>query len=254
MQSLIRQSGIEAVGEIPWGAHFCQFYGSQADLTETLVPYFEAGLRAGESCLWAAGDKLAAQKAEALMTDAVPEFKKFISTGQMEIVSTADWYTPGGVFNGDNVLQAWIDKEAASRSKGFAGLRLTGDTHWIERLGWNDFIQYERKLNYAFRPYNLVALCTYCMESCTASDVIDACCEHQFALARREGAWKIFENSPLKMAKDELIQANVALDLKVAARTAELSASLRSQEQFVAMLGDFANQMSRARKTPDPGS
>lgn len=252
MQNAIRKSGIDAVGDIAWGAHFCQFYGGEADLAETLVPYFEAGLRAGESCLWAAGDKLEAQKAEALMTDAVPEFKKFISTGQMEIVSTSDWYAPDGVFNGDNVLQAWIDKEAASKSKGFAGLRLTGDTHWIERLGWNSFIQYERKLNYAFRPYNLVALCTYCTESCTASDVIDVCCEHQFALARREGSWKMFENSPLKIAKDDIRQANVALESRVAARTSELSAALHSQDQFLTMLGNFAAEMSRARKTPDP--
>jgi C4-dicarboxylate-specific signal transduction histidine kinase len=252
VQKSIRKSGIEAVGDIAWGAHFCQFYGSQADLAETLVPYFEAGLREGESCLWAAGDQLEAQKAEALMTDAVPEFKKFLSTGQMEIVSTSDWYTPDGVFNGDKVLQAWIDKEAASRSKGFAGLRLTGDTHWIERLGWNDFIEYERKLNYAFRPYHLVALCTYCTESCTASDVIEACCEHQFALARRQGSWEVFESSPLKMAKDELMQANDALEARVAARTAELSASLHSQDQFLTMLGDFAAGMSRAGKTPKP--
>ena len=105
MQHSIRRSGIDAVGDIPWGAHFCQFYHTESDLTETLVPYFEAGLEAGESCLWVAGRKLEAERAEALMTDAVPEFKQYITSGQMEIVSISDWYNPGDVFDPDTVLQ-----------------------------------------------------------------------------------------------------------------------------------------------------
>jgi hypothetical protein len=48
VQKSIRKSGIEAVGDVAWGAHFCQFYGSEADLAETLLPYFEAGLSEGE--------------------------------------------------------------------------------------------------------------------------------------------------------------------------------------------------------------
>lgn len=89
-----RPSGIDVIGAIPWGTHFCQFYNPQADLSENLVPYFEAGLGAGEACLWVTGAKLEAQQAEALMIDAVPEFNKFISSGQMEIVAIADWYAP----------------------------------------------------------------------------------------------------------------------------------------------------------------
>lgn len=195
MYNAARQSGIAAVGAIAWGSHVCQFYRNEADLTETLVPYFEAGLRGDESCLWVTGQSLEAQRAEALMTDAVPEFKKFISSGQLSIVPISDWYKAGDVFNADAVLQSWIDMEAASKARGFAGLRLSGDTIWVERSGWANFMEYEKKVNPSFRRYNLVALCTYCMDSCSAANVIDVCCHHQFALARREGNWELLESS-----------------------------------------------------------
>jgi signal transduction histidine kinase len=237
MQNSSRQSGIDAVGSIPWGSHFCQFYNDDADLTETLVPYFEAGLRDGEACLWVTGHTLEAERAESLMTDAVPEFKKYISSGQMQIASIHDWYRPGDVFDADAVLQGWIDKEADSKARGFAGLRLTGDTIWVERSGWASFMEYERKINTSFRRYNLVALCTYCMDRCSASDVIDVCCQHQFALARREGHWELLESSSLKVAKDDLMRVNGELESRVETRTAELSAALRSRDEFLAMLG-----------------
>ncbi len=252
MHHLARQSGIAAVGTIPWGAHFCQFYRTEEDLTEILVPYFEAGLRAGESCLWVAGRSLDAQKAEALMTDAMPEFKKFISAGQMSIVSISDWYKAGEPFDADVVLQSWIDKEAESRARGFAGLRLSGDTIWVERSGWTNFMEYEKKVNAAFRRYNIVALCTYCMNSCSASDVIDVCCHHQFALARREGQWELLESASLKLAKEELLRLNGELESRVDARTAELSSALRSRDEFLAMLGhELRNPLAPIRSATE---
>jgi len=46
----VRDSGIAAVGNLPWGAHICQFYRTRDDLVETLMPYVVAGLHAHQSC------------------------------------------------------------------------------------------------------------------------------------------------------------------------------------------------------------
>ena len=261
MNQSVRESGIDAVGSIPWGTHFCQFYRTQQDLAETLVPFFEAGLKANESCLWVTSERLEKDIAEDLMIKAFPDFKKYWSTGQMEIISIKDWYVPGQQFSADSVLQGWIDKEADSKAKGFSGLRLTGDTFWVERSGWNDFMEYENKVNHAFRRYNLVALCSYCMDKCSAEDVIDVCCHHQFALARRQGNWELLESASLKIAKENLQQLNMQLESRVEARTAELNNALRSRDEFLAMLGHElrnplapirnATEIIRAYSTPE---
>jgi len=237
MDNFNRPSGLAPVGDIPWGSHFCQFYRTGDDLAETLVPYFEAGLRSQESCLWVTGDALDADRAEALMVEAVPDFKHYLHSAQMQIVSIHDWYTPGEAFDDDTVLQGWVDREKASRDRGFAGLRLTGDTAWVARSGWNSFMHYEEKVNSTFKRYRMVALCTYCMDKCTAEDVIDVCRQHQFALARRHGDWDLLESSSLKIAKAQLKQYSDELELRVQERTQALNSALQARDEFLAMLG-----------------
>lgn len=170
----------------------------------------------------------------------------------MEILPIKDWCSPGRTFSADAVLQGWVDKEAASKAKGFTGLRLTGDTFWVERSGWNDFMEYENKVNHAFRKYNLVALCTYCMDKCSAEDVIDVCCHHQFALARRKGNWELLESSFLNIAKENLHQLNTGLESRVAARAVELNNALQARDEFLAMLGhELRNPLAPIRNATE---
>lgn len=245
-------SGIPAVGNISWGTHFCQFYHTQNDLIETLIPFFEAGLSGNESCLWVTSEHLDADIARTLLADAIPELDKYLASGQMEIISISDWYTAGDKFDADTVLQGWINKEADSKARGFTGLRLTGDTFWVERSGWNDFMDYENKVNEAFRRYNLVALCTYHMDKCSAEDVIDVCCNHQFALARRKGTWELLESSSLKIAKDSLNKLNSELESRVEQRTKELNVALQARDEFLAMLGhELRNPLAPIRSATE---
>ncbi|MHC4720030.1 MAG: MEDS domain-containing protein, partial [Planctomycetota bacterium] len=52
MEEKARKTGIEIVGDVPWGTHFCQFYQTKDDLIDVLVPYFKAGLKNNEFCMW----------------------------------------------------------------------------------------------------------------------------------------------------------------------------------------------------------
>ncbi len=54
----MRHTGIEVIGDVPWGTHFCQFYETSQDLIETLVPYFKEGLAANEFCMWVTSEPL----------------------------------------------------------------------------------------------------------------------------------------------------------------------------------------------------
>lgn len=232
-----RNSGIPAVGSISWGAHFCQFYRDEADLVETLIPFFKAGLDANEACLWITPNSLDSERAMALLRVQVPDLDHRVAAGQLEIVPIGSWYSPGDTFDAGAVLDGWIERENRARARGFEGLRLSGDTLWVERSGWDDFMDYERRVNGAFRSLRLVALCTYCADTCSASDVIDVCCHHEFALARRQGVWQLLESSSLKVAKQDLVRLNAELEGRVVERTSDLNAALRARDEFLAMLG-----------------
>jgi hypothetical protein len=39
MGGKLRESGIDTIGDVPWGTHFCQFYKTKKDLIDILVPY-----------------------------------------------------------------------------------------------------------------------------------------------------------------------------------------------------------------------
>src|SRR5688500_1902387 len=118
-------SGIQAVGQVPLGTHFCQFYRTKEDLIDTLVPYFMAGLRSNELCLGGTSEPRQAAEAAALMHEAMPGFEDFRSRGQIEIVDFQDWYLRTGGQDGGDAREGWIDWERRALDAGYEGLRLT---------------------------------------------------------------------------------------------------------------------------------
>ena len=89
MESQLRNSGIDVVGGLPWGTHFCHFYDTKVDLLETLVPYFKAGLNSSEFCLWVVSD-VTEQDALNALGHAVPDLDRHLANGNLELVSDHD--------------------------------------------------------------------------------------------------------------------------------------------------------------------
>ena len=58
MNKSLRHSGIDIIGDVPWGTHFCQFYQTKEDLMDILVPFFKAGLENNEFCIWVMSEPL----------------------------------------------------------------------------------------------------------------------------------------------------------------------------------------------------
>src|ERR1700684_2578016 len=59
MTTQMRKTGVDVVGDMPWGTHFCLFYETKADLLEISVSYCKAGLESQEFCLWVVAEPLA---------------------------------------------------------------------------------------------------------------------------------------------------------------------------------------------------
>jgi hypothetical protein len=91
MNKNLRSSGIDIIGDVPWGTHFCQFYQTKEDLMDILVPYFKAGLENNEFCMWVTSKPLGVEEAKKAMRVAVPDIDIYLEKGQIEIISYPDW-------------------------------------------------------------------------------------------------------------------------------------------------------------------
>jgi signal transduction histidine kinase/PAS domain-containing protein len=224
MPTEIRKTGVDVVGDIPWGTHFCLFYETRADLLETLVSYCKAGLESREFCLWVVAEPLTGEDASDALKRAVPDFDQYLADQSIEIVAAHDWYLQDGAFDLNRVIGGWNEKLARASARGYAGVRVTGDTAWLEKKDWRDFCEYEESLNHAIAGQRLAVLCTYPLAACGAAEILDVVRTHQFAVTKRRGSWDVIETAGHKQAKAEIKRLNEELEQRVLQRTSELTA------------------------------
>lgn len=202
-----RPSGISAVGDLPWGTHLSQFFRTREDLIDVLVPFFKAGLEANERCIWITAQPLEASEATAALRDALPDLDRRIERGQIDIFDYRDWYIRNQTIGADDVLRGWLSREAEARACGYDGLRITGNTIFLERSDWDNFAMYEASVHRAFHSQRILALCSYSLEKCSANDIIDVLRHHRFALVRRDGAWQSIQSATQVLAA---VKADIA--------------------------------------------
>jgi hypothetical protein len=64
-----RKTGIDIVGNIPWGTHFCLLYETKEDLLDILVSYCKAGLENKEFCMWVVAQPLTVEESTNALKD-----------------------------------------------------------------------------------------------------------------------------------------------------------------------------------------
>jgi C4-dicarboxylate-specific signal transduction histidine kinase len=179
-------------------------------------------LESGEFCVWVVAEPLTIEEATDALKGAVPDLDRYLTDSSIEIVSACDWYLQGGTFDLKRVTGRWHEKLARASARGYAGVRVTGDTAWLEKKDWKDFCEYEEGLNEAVANQRLAVLCTYPLAACGALEILDVVRTHQFALARRHGNWEVIETAGLKLAKAEIKRLNEELEQRVVERTSQL--------------------------------
>jgi PAS domain S-box-containing protein len=204
MATTLRDSGIDIIGDVPWGTHFCHFYETKDDILDILVPYFKAGLENNEFCMWVTCDPLTVEEATAALEKQVPDIEARIRQGNMEIVPYDRWYKIDGVFDMERVFDGWIGKLDAALDKGMEGLRATGNTAWLEKEDWSDFTEYEETLERIIGGYRMMAICTYSLGKCSAAEVLDVVRNHEYALTKQAGDWQLIESSERKRVAEAL--------------------------------------------------
>jgi PAS domain S-box-containing protein len=196
-----RTSGIDIIGNLRWGTHFCQFYRTKKDLMDILVPYFKAGLEDNEYCLWVMSKPVDEEAKEALKV-AIPDIDTYLENGQIEIVPYPYWHAEEDVLNSQTLLNYLTEKTSKALASGYDGLRYSG----------SDFFCHEKLLDSAIDKHSIIALCTYPIDKYGAIEILDIVTNHMFALTKKEGKWERIENSCQKN-NNECKQVEEALSM-----------------------------------------
>jgi len=68
-------------------------------------------------------------------------------------------------------------------------------------------------VNSVIGKYHMIAICSYSLDRCGASEIIDVVSNHQFAIIRKRGKWQLIESSERKRMEEALRESEVKLRL-----------------------------------------
>ncbi len=200
----LRQMGIEELGEMPWGTHLCAFYDSEDDLLDLLLPYFGAGLRKHEFCIYVAWDRQDRDDVEEEMHG--HGLDRYLERGQMRIIPAEEWYLRGGFFDARRVLDSWVENCHEARASGYDGIRVMGNMAWLDRVDWQSLADYEYQANRLFNGHPMIAVCSYPLERCDERRATDLVAAHQFELVRTSEEWTAVGPSQPQGAVDNVMR------------------------------------------------
>ncbi|HET6994822.1 MAG TPA: MEDS domain-containing protein, partial [Chitinophagaceae bacterium] len=203
-----RKSGIEVLGEVPWGSHICQFYETKEDLLELLIPFFKAGLENNEFCIWIVSDPLTRESVIRELKKTIPNFENFLWRESIEILSHHDWFLNKKIFNPKEIISALNEKLTSALERGYEGMRVTGSGSWLEQQHWKDFIEYESELNHMLRGKRMIVFCAYPLETSNAAAILDVVHAHQRVISKRKGEWEAVETDMQVKAQAEIKRLN----------------------------------------------
>ena len=236
---LDRKTVIDALAGNPWSTHSCLFYHTKKDLIDILVPYFKAGLESNEFCIWAATRFLGEKEIGKALRKAVPDFNKYSKRGQIEIPPPSQCCLEDSTFSPQSILKRIAEVIKSIEPWPYDGIRLTADGSWFEKGDWGALDEYKEEINKTRSKYQMMIIGSYWLGICGVSQIIDAVGNYESALLKREGKWRIIENSKCKRAKEKLFESQEQVRLIAS----ELSLTEeRERRRIVTNLHDYIGQ------------
>ena len=187
----ITDCGLTGIRAIPYGLHMCHFYDTRDDLASILAPYFVAGLRKNERCIWITAEPLEPKAAEAELAKVGLNVPALAQKGSLLVRDHSDWYGKSDSLDGAKVAQMWLEEEKRALADGYIGLRITGNTSFVQPADWSAFMEYEQRIDELFASRRIVTLCSYRLDRRAASDVLDVVRRHSCTLDRPDEGWQL---------------------------------------------------------------
>lgn len=191
----LRKTGIDIIGDVPWGIHLCQFYQTKEDLTDILIPYFKTGLENNEFCLWVTSDILDEQEALQVLREAVPDFGQYLEKGQIGIVPHTEWYLKYKSFGPQMILNGGLKEIDQVLASGYDGIRVAGNAAWLAKKDCKSLNDHQKVAGNGRGQYPIMVICAYLLDKCGASEAIDVVKNHHLSLIKQGDQWQVVGSS-----------------------------------------------------------
>ena len=215
--SELRETGISVIGSVRWGTHFCCFYETKADLLETLVAYFKAGLQNNEFCVWVVSQLLTKEEARRALRQAFPN-STAIWRRLPQIHGHDEWYLCEERCDPQRVLQSWRDKLNLALTMAMPDYELPEMAAGFRKM-MDCFSRIRKRVEGLIADRRRLLLCTYPLTTSSGDQVFDVPAPTK--LRRPDGmALGNDRDFGAEAAKAEIKRLNEELERKVEERTA----------------------------------
>ena len=170
------------LSDVGHGSHLCAFYETKKDLTDLVLPFFDAGRSQGELCVWMMPDSVTAEEAAAVA-----------AKHGIELRPGRELYKKGPHFDPGPVVDLWNAKLQQALAASCSGMRASGDAFWLQSSDWGAFLDYEADLTNMIADKPITLLCTYPLSLSKAGDLIDVARAHHVAIAKRKRDWEVIK-------------------------------------------------------------
>jgi hypothetical protein len=163
--------------------HICAFFKSMDEEHRVLGSFIKDGFDREEKGLHIVDPELREEHLRRL-DEAGIDVQEAMDLGQLEVRPWQEAYLRDDRFDQDAML-AFIEEELQSgAAAGFRRIRLVAHMEWslLDKMGVDDLLEYESRLNYVIPKYDDAVVCTYDLSKFGASVVIDALRTHPVVL------------------------------------------------------------------------
>jgi PAS domain S-box-containing protein len=193
MNHPLRKTGLRILGDVPWGTHIGQLFENEKDQLEILVPFFKAGLKSREYCVWMCSEPLGVKEAARALRRAVPKLDAYLDEGRIEILALSDRGSAKRTAGLKKAVTRWKDRVGSPAAGKYEGLRLSADAAWLETRGGRRSGDGEKYLRQELSLLPAIALWGFALDRHDIPGIIDIGRRFPLTLLRRSGKWSLLE-------------------------------------------------------------
>jgi PAS domain S-box-containing protein len=203
-----RDTGIKALGSVPWGTRIWVFYDTKQDLFDTMSACIRAGLESNELCSIIIASNSSKTEAIKKLEEAFPELSQYLEKGSVEFATYDKIRINNRLID---IWEAYAPVKAMfheAEEKSLDGVRTIIDLSRLKKGDWKQFINGMPKFDELIVKDRYLGICMYPLDRCQADEFIYVMKHYKYVLINRGGnftrisdarsrhAWKEISRSP----------------------------------------------------------